>query len=111
MMKNLEIIDKEIVCDDAIFENIENNGYYESNDWVLFKIDDNRELLVNYIVSLSGTVDIDNGDYWTPPSSDITISNVDLNFESIFIDEEEIDINYFSDNYLKELKSIILDFY
>ncbi len=111
MIQDFIIIDKEIVLKDVLFKAIESNGYSESNDWALFRIGEDKELLVNYDISLLGVIDEEDEGYWTPPSCELVLTSMDIYIDSIFINDEEVNLDYFSDDSLEKLRKTIMDLY
>ena len=91
--KNLFLVDGDFVKSndfaDAIYEN---DGSY-SNDfqYMTFKCGDIK-IDVNYEISVSGSVCEDSGDYWTPPSCDVDIDDVDIYVTDVYINEDEVEL-------------------
>jgi hypothetical protein len=47
---------------------------------------------VNYEVSVSGSIFEDSGDYWTPPSCDVDVDDVDIYVTDVYINEDEVEL-------------------
>jgi hypothetical protein len=47
---------------------------------------------VNYKLSVSASIYEDRGDYWTPPSCEVDIDDVDVSIDSVYIDEYEVEL-------------------
>ena len=84
---NLEVIDT------YVFSNWEElisefDGSYSSDDqYIMFK-SNGIEMCVNFELSISGYSTYDSGDYWTPPSSDTEITDVEIGISSVLLDDE-----------------------
>lgn len=91
--KNSKLIDGDFIKSDDFSEKIyENDGSY-SNDCQYMTFDCNGlKLDINYEVELSGSVSQDFGDYWTPPSCDVDVDNVDITLTGVYIDEDEVEL-------------------
>jgi len=91
--QNLVLVDGDFVKSndfaDAIYES---DGSY-SNDcqYMTFKCGD-ITIDVNYEISVSGSVCEDSGDYWTPPSCDVDIDDVDIYVTDVYINEDEVEL-------------------
>ena len=53
-------------------------------------------------MSISGSISEDSGDYWTPPSCDVDIDDVDITITDVFINEDEVELT-------PELKKVFLN--
>jgi len=48
---------------------------------------------VNYEISVSGSIFEDSGDYWTPPSCDVDVDDVDVTISSVSINEDDVELS------------------
>jgi len=91
--QNLVLVDGDFVKSNDLADLIyENDGSY-SNDcqYMTFKFGD-ITIDVNYEMSVSGSINEDSGDYWTPPSCDIDIDDVDIYITDVLINEDEVEL-------------------
>ena len=101
--KNLVLVDGDFVKSNDLTDLIyENDGHY-SNDcqYMTFKCGD-ITIDVNYEVSVSGSIHEDSGDYWTPPSCDVDVDDVDVTITEVLINEDEVELT-------PELKKVFLN--
>ncbi len=102
-IKNFKLIDGDFVKSDNFSEMIyENDGSY-SNDcqYMTFECGD-LKIDINFEMSISGSISEDSGDYWTPPSCDVDIDDVDITITDVFINEDEVELT-------PELKKVFLN--
>lgn len=85
---------EELIC--------ENEGSFSrEGEYMIFDMNGN-ELVISYDLSVSGRVDYDPGDYWTPPSCDIDIDYEDISVTDVTLDEYNIELT-------KELRLLFSD--
>lgn len=91
--KNTKLIDGDFLKSDDFSEKIyENDGsYFNDCQYMTFKCGD-LTIDVNFELSISGSVSEDSGDYWTPPSCDVDVDDVDITITNVFIDENEVEL-------------------
>ncbi len=101
--KNTKLVDGDFVKSDDFTEMIyENDGSY-SNDCQYMTFDCNDlKIDINYEIGISGSISEDSGDYWTPPSCDVDVDDVDITITDVFIDEVQVELT-------PELKKIFLN--
>lgn len=104
--QNLKVSDKDIISNDYFADLIlENEGSFTKDGQIIwFKSDDlgeDVEVSVEYEIYVSGSVDYDPGDYWTPPYTDVDINDIDIEINSVCIDDIELELT-------KEIKTILL---
>ncbi len=104
---NLEVKDKYVDSDwDELI--CEHEGCFSSNDQYIMFNCNGIEVCVNFELCVSGYVSYDPGDYWTPPCSDTNITDVDVNIESILVDDYEVDFGKETLRFLEsKIKEII----
>lgn len=97
-LNNLEVVDTYVFSDwSELIE--EYDGSYSSDDqYIIFK-SNGVEMYVNFELCISGYYTYDAGDYWTPPSSDTEITDVEINISEVLID----------DSYELQLDKVTLD--
>jgi hypothetical protein len=98
-LNNLKIIDKEVVGDweDLICEN--EGSFTRDCQYMIFDCD-GVEVNVNFELSVSGRVDHDPGDYWTPPYTDVDITDFDITITDFYIDDYDVELT-------KEMKRLL----
>jgi hypothetical protein len=107
-LNNLEVVDTYIFSDwDELI--CEHDGHYSSDDqYIIFK-SNGIEMCVNFELSVTGYYIYDEGDYWTPPSSDSEITDVEINIGDVLIDDSyELTLNKETLNLLtNKIKTLI----
>jgi len=86
-LNNLEVVDTYVFSDwdELIYEH---EGSYSSDDqYIIFK-SNGVEMCVNFELSIRGYYTYDSGDYWTPPSGETEITDVEIGISSVLIDGE-----------------------
>jgi hypothetical protein len=82
---------EELIC--------ENEGHFSrEGEFMLFEVDE-LYLVVSYNLEVSGRIDYDPGDYWTPPYSDYEITYEDIDVTEVTLDDYNIELT-------KELKEL-----
>jgi hypothetical protein len=82
---------EELIC--------ENEGSFSKDEEYMIFDSNGIEIVINYELSVSGRVDYDPGDYYTPPYSDFDITYEDIFISSVTIDGYELELS-------KETKSL-----
>lgn len=101
---NLIIVEKDITTSDEFIDLIlENDGSFKKDSQIIwFKTNDlKNDVNVEYEIYVSGSVDHDPGDYWTPPYTDVDINDIDIEIKSVYIDDIELELT-------KEIETILL---
>jgi len=71
----------------------ENEGSFRSEDQVIsFNVDGN-ELVVCFELNVSGRVDYDPGDYWTPSYTDVNITDVDVYISNVYLNDYDLPLD------------------
>lgn len=98
-LNNLKIIDKDVVEDweDLICEN--EGSFTRDCQYMIFDCD-GVEVNINFELSVSGRVDHDPGDYWTPPYTDVDITEFDVTITDFYIDDYDVELT-------KEMKRLL----
>lgn len=97
---NLKLIDGDYTKSDDWFEMICENGCFSTDSQYMTFSSDGIDVVVDFDLSVIGSVSHDPGDYWTPPYTDVDISEVEVNVTSLHIDEWEVELT-------KELKNFL----
>jgi hypothetical protein len=91
--KNFKLIDGDFISEDSFADKIyeESGSFCDDTQWMSFKC---GELTIDfsYEISVSGSIFEDSGDYWTPPSCDIDINDVDIIISSVSINEDDVEL-------------------
>ncbi len=91
--ENMKLIHGDFVKSDSWVEIIMEDGSF-SRDCQYMTFDYNGiEISVSFELSVSGNYSYDPGDYWTPPCDDCDITEIQIEVNSLTIDEEEVEIN------------------
>jgi hypothetical protein len=83
-------------CEDLICEN--EGHFIREGEFMTFEVD-GLELVIYYDLEVSGKIDYDPGDYFTPPYSDFEITSEDINVMEVTLDDYNIELT-------KELKEL-----
>ena len=86
---NFKFTDGEYISSADFADYINDNGSLNEDQWIAFDCN-GIEVVVNYKLSVSASIYEDRGDYWTPPSCDVDINDVDVTIDSIYVDEYEV---------------------
>ena len=76
---------EELIC--------ENEGSFSKDEEYMIFDSNGIEIVINYEISVSGRVDYDPGDYYTPPYSDFDITYEDIFISSVTIDGYELELS------------------
>lgn len=89
-LNDLVIKDKEIVTDweELICED-EDECFTRDDQYIIFDMN-GIEVCVNFELTVQGRVTSDAGDYWTPPSCDVDIVDVDIYLTGFLIDDYDV---------------------
>jgi len=80
---------EELIC--------ENEGHFSrEGEFMIFEVD-GLDLVISYDLEVSGRVEYDPGDYWTPPYSDFEVTDETIDVTEVTLDDYEIELT-------KELK-------
>ena len=82
---------EELIC--------ENEGHFiRECEFMIFEVD-GLDLVITYDLSVSGRIEYDPGDYYTPPYSDCEITYEDIDVTEVTLDDYNIELT-------KELKML-----
>jgi hypothetical protein len=91
---NLKFIDGDFLTTESLTDMIyENEGSFtQKNQFMSFDVD-GKDVTVNYEVYVEGTIEEESGDYWTPGSCDVELTDVDVTINEVFIDGELVSLD------------------
>ena len=91
---NLKFIDGDFLTTESLADMIyENEGSFtQKNQFMSFDVD-GKDVTVNYEVYVEGTIEEESGDYWTPGSCDVELTDVDVTINEVFIDGELVSLD------------------
>ncbi len=82
---------EELIC--------ENEGHFSrEGEFMMFEVD-GLDLVISYDLEVSGRIEYDPGDYYTPPYSDCEITNESIDVTEVTLDDYNIELT-------KELKQL-----
>ncbi len=91
---NLKFIDGDFLTTESLTDMIyENEGSFTQKDQSMSFDVDGKDVTVNYEVYVEGTIDEEVGDYWTPGSCDVELTDVDVTINEVFIDGELVKLD------------------
>ena len=103
--KNFRLVDGDFLSSSDLSDKIYENGgsFRDEFQYMTFKC---AELTVdvNYEIFVSGSIFEDSGDYWTPPSCDVDVDDIDITISTVYIDETEVEL---SDNLVQIFKTLV----
>lgn len=107
---NLTIKHKDVVdideWSDLVYEN--DGSFMRDFQYICFDCD-GIEVVVDYSLEVEGSISHSSGDYWTPSYTEVEIDNVNININSLNIDEYDVLLNDTLVNTLKiEIKKQIM---
>lgn len=70
----------------------ENEGSISEEGMIVFKDSNGLECYANFKLCVSGTIDHDPGDYWTPPYTDVEIDDVEIDVSEFYLDDVLVDL-------------------
>jgi len=82
---------------------IENDGYIKKDCQYMTFDYLGIEVSVGFEMSVSGRYSSDPGDYWTPPSSDCDIEDIEIDIVDLTIDEYDVELTKEITDILEEL--------
>lgn len=95
-----KVVDGEYLKESDLIDSIYEDGSVSSDDqWIEFDCN-GVKIQVNFSIYASGKVYEDRGDYWTPPSCDVDITDIDITITEVMVDECETELS-------DEFKSIL----
>jgi hypothetical protein len=90
--QNLKLIEGDYINIDDITDKIYEDGHvFEKDQFMTFDYE-GKIIQVGFNTSASGSVSEDPGDYWTPPTCDVDISDLEIEVTDITVDEEPTEL-------------------
>ncbi len=90
----LKFIDGDFLTTESLADMIyENEGSFTQNEQSISFDVDGKDVTVNYEVYVEGSIDEEVGDYWTPSSCDVELTNIDVTINEVFIDGELVNLD------------------
>lgn len=92
-LNNLKLKEKEISDNETLIDLLcENEGSFTTGDQYMTFDCDGIEVMVNFTLDVNGRIEYDPGDYWTPPSGDVEITDTNVNITDVYIDEYDVEL-------------------
>lgn len=93
-LDNLKFVDGDFLTTESLTDMIyENEGSFtQKNQSMSFDVD-GKDVTINYEVYVEGTIEEESGDYWTPSSCDVELTNIDVTINEVFIDGELVSLD------------------
>jgi hypothetical protein len=109
---DVSLCNDNIIIDDISFNpsliEEEDRGYYGENEWVVVYLKDlNDYLCIEFTIDYSFDLKIDEGDYWTPPYTEIINREVLVGVDNIRLEENEYN---FSNEFYGVVECFIEDY-
>ena len=93
-LDNLKFVDGDFLNSEKLSDMLyENEGSFTEKHQTITFEDGDKEVTINFEVYVEGTIDEDNGDYWTPPSCDIEVTETEVTIEEVFVDGELVKLD------------------
>ncbi len=93
-LDNLKFVDGDFLNSESLSEMIyENEGSFTQTEQSMSFDVDGKDVTLNYEVYVEGTIDEESGDYWTPGSCDVELTDVDVTINEVFIDGELVKLD------------------
>lgn len=91
---NIKLIDGQFVNSSIWAElTFENEGSFSQDEQSMIFECDGNEVIVNFSYFVDSHINEDSGDYYTPSTIEANIDRVDVNIESVYINEVETNID------------------
>lgn len=83
----LKFVDGNFISSDSFADMVyENEGSFTENDqYMSFEYGD-AEVTVNYELYVDGTIEEESGDWWTPGSCEVFVTDTDITITEVFVD-------------------------
>ena len=93
-LDNLKFVDGDFLNSESLSDKLyENEGSFTEKHQTITFEDNDKEVTINFEVYVDGTIDEDNGDYWTPPSCEVEITETEVTIEEVFVDGELVKLD------------------
>lgn len=93
-LDNLKFVDGDFLNSESLSDMLyENEGSFTKKYQTINFEDGGKEVIINFEVYVDGTIDEDNGDYWTPPSCEVEVTEKEVTIEEVFVDGELVKLD------------------
>lgn len=79
----LFLYDSECSSINDIEKSLQDSGSFSAINSIAFEQGD-QFIIFEYDINVDGYIEVDDGDYWTPPYSEIIISNFDIEIKRVY---------------------------
>ncbi len=88
VVKEKEIVSdwEELICED------EDEYFTRDDQYILFDMN-GIDVLISFELTVRGRVTSDSGDYWTPPSCEVDIVEVDIDVTDFYVDDIDVQLD------------------
>jgi hypothetical protein len=84
---NLKFIDGDFLTTESLTDMIyENEGSFTQKDQSMLFDLDGKDVKVNYEVYVEGTIEEESGDWYTPGSCEVFVTDTDVTITEVFVD-------------------------
>lgn len=91
---NLKWIDGDFLDMEKLTNMIyENEGYFTQKDQSMSFDVDGKDVIVNYEIYIEGDINEESGDYFTPSSCDVQLTDVDVTINEVLIDGQLVNLD------------------
>jgi hypothetical protein len=93
-LDNLKFVDGDFLNSESLSDMLyENEGSFTEKHQTINFEDGDKEVTINFEVYVDGTIDEDNGDYWTPPYCEVEVTEKEVTIEEVFVDGEIVKLD------------------
>lgn len=104
-LDNLKFVDGDFLNSESLSDMLyENEGSFTQKDQSISFDDNDKEITINFEVYVEGTIEEDSGDYWTPPSCEVEVTETEVTIEEVFVDGELVKLD---NSVLSKLEKLI----
>ena len=92
-LDNLKFVDGDFLNSESISDMFyENEGSFTKKHQTITFEDGDKELTIHFEVYADGKIYEDSGDYWTPPSCEVEVTEKEVTIEEVFVDGELVQL-------------------
>jgi hypothetical protein len=93
-LDNLKFVDGDFLTTESLAYMIyENEGSFTQTEQSMSFDDNDTEVVVNFEVYVEGTIEEDRGDYWTPASCDVEVTEKEVTINEVYVDGELVKLD------------------
>ena len=93
-LDNLKFVDGDFLNSESLSDMIyENEGSFTQTEQSMSFDDSNKEVIVNFEVYVEGTIEEESGDYWTPSSCDVELTETEVTINEVYVDGELVKLD------------------